>query len=238
MFPITNWPDINEATLSGTGNGRQALERLCSRYRPPVVSFLRQHGWNGTDAEDLAQDLFAKFINSRAWKKADPAKGRFRTFLLSILQHMIYTRRAHEKTQKNGSGKTVMSLDFLDENSGWEPEAPTPELTAEFDHAWAVRTLRSAFDKVQQNWEKKGRSREFAIYSSFLPGSRSIPTYAEVSAKLEITEVAARTAVSRLRMELGEALRHEIASTVSSPDDVAPEMKHLGAILFRPGSGV
>ena len=39
-------------------------------------------GWNPDDAQDLTQGFFAHLIESRAYTRADPDKGRFRSFLL------------------------------------------------------------------------------------------------------------------------------------------------------------
>ena len=59
MFPSTRWTLLAQATLTGDTAGREALAQLCENYRPPVVTFLRSRGLAPTEADDLAQDLFA-----------------------------------------------------------------------------------------------------------------------------------------------------------------------------------
>jgi len=238
MFPSTCWTLLAQATLTGEAAGREALARLCENYRPPVVAFLRSRGLAPAEAEDLAQDLFARLLVSRAWKRVDPARGKFRTFLLGILQHIMNSQWARSQALKNGGGQRALSLDWLAEEGAWEPSASEPEPSLEFDRAWAVRTLRSAFQRVETRWSEAGRSREFAVYRRFLPGSQSLPDYPAVAVELGVAEGTARTAVSRLRAELAEALRHEISLTVASSAEVELEMDYLRSVLASPGVNV
>jgi RNA polymerase sigma-70 factor (ECF subfamily) len=235
MFPPTCWTQLAEATLTGDPAGRKALEALCARYRPPVVSFLRSKGWNAVDADDLTQDLFAKLLVSRAWKKADRSRGLFRTFLLAILQHLISNKLAHEKALKNGGGAALLSLDWLEQDSGWEPASSVPEPCAEFDQVWALRTLRAAYARAEKQWEGRGKAEQFSVYSQFLPGTRRTPEYSEVATQLKVAEAAARKAVSRLRDDMLGFLRLEVAATVGPEGDLEAEMRYLGSILARPG---
>ena len=98
MFPSTHWTLLAQATLNGDSPGREALSRLCENYRPPVVAYLRMKGLGAAEAEDLAQDLFARLLTSRAWKRADPARGKFRTFLLGIVQHVLSSQWARSRS--------------------------------------------------------------------------------------------------------------------------------------------
>lgn len=232
MFPATSWTLLSEATLTGDPAGRRALAELCEKYRPPVVRYLRIRGFPEPEAEDLAQDLFAQMLEKRWWKRADPKRGRFRTFLLAVLQRMVFRQRERAKAQKYGGGLRYLSLDQMAEEEGWEPEAAGPEPC--FDYEWAQRILSLACAQVAERWQKAGRERQFAVYRRFIPGGQAVPDYASVAAELGVTEVAARTAVSRLRDELGRALRFEIAATVRDPAEVEAEMAYLRDVLAHP----
>ena len=63
------------------------------------------------DAQDLTQGFFAHLIESRAYARADPDKGRFRSFLLGALKHFVAHARAHDRTQKRGGGMVLGQLD-------------------------------------------------------------------------------------------------------------------------------
>ena len=234
MFPSTRWTLLAQATMTGDPAGREALSRLCQNYRPPVAAFLRARGLEPAAADDLTQDLFARLLTSRAWKRADPERGKFRTFLLGILQHIISSQRTRSQALKNGGGRPLLSLDALADEAAWEPAAIEPEPSLEFDRAWALRTLRSAFERVEHRWNESKRGREFAVYRRFLPGSQAPSTYPEAAGELGVPEGTARTAVSRLRAELGEALRYQIGLTVSSAEEVESEMTYLCTVLASP----
>ncbi|MBM3841142.1 MAG: hypothetical protein FJ398_24945 [Verrucomicrobia bacterium] len=55
--------------------------------------------------------------------------------------------------------------------------------------------------------------------------------YAEVAAELGMSEGALKVAVHRLRRRYGELMRMEIANTVSSPDEIEAEIRHLFTVI-------
>jgi RNA polymerase sigma-70 factor (ECF subfamily) len=56
-------------------------------------------------------------------------------------------------------------------------------------------------------------------------------TYAQVAARLRMTEAAAKKAASRMRSRYRELLREEIGHTVSGPETVEDEIRNLFAVL-------
>jgi len=56
-------------------------------------------------------------------------------------------------------------------------------------------------------------------------------SYADLGESLGTTEAALKMAVSRMRQRYAELLRHEIANTVSGPDEVEDELRALMAAL-------
>lgn len=73
--------------------------------------FLRRQGIPQHDAQDLTQAFFADLIDSRAYTRADPMKGRFRSFLLGTLKHFVGHARDREHAQKRGGGSVPVQLD-------------------------------------------------------------------------------------------------------------------------------
>jgi RNA polymerase sigma-70 factor (ECF subfamily) len=118
VFPTTQWKLVAEATLDGDASGRQALDQLCEMYRRPVVIFLAGKGYRGEELEDLVQDFFLRWLRSEAFKRADPKLGRFRTFLLGAVCHMLSHYHERENTLKRGGAERVMvSLEEVGELS-------------------------------------------------------------------------------------------------------------------------
>ena len=57
--------------------------------------------------------------------------------------------------------------------------------------------------------------------------------YAEAGTRLGLSEGALRVAVHRLRQRYRDVLRAEIADTVSGPEAVEEELRHLFRVLAR-----
>ena len=73
--------------------------------------FLRRQGIAQHDAQDLTQGFFTDLIESRAYTRADPIKGRFRSFLLGTLKHFVAHARDRDRAQKRGGGSVPVEFD-------------------------------------------------------------------------------------------------------------------------------
>src|ERR1700745_3136708 len=113
LFASTRWTVVLDAGESKTppDQALSALSELCRIYWRPIFLFLRRQGSNPDDAQDLTQGFFAHLIESRAYARADPEKGRFRSFLLGALKHFVAHARAHDRRQKRGGGMILAPLD-------------------------------------------------------------------------------------------------------------------------------
>src|SRR5256886_14741205 len=113
LFASTRWTMVLDAGESQTPpqQALSALSELCRIYWRPIFLFLRRQGSNPDDAQDLTQGFFAHLIESRAYARADPDKGRFRSFLLGALKHFVAHARAHDRTQKRGGGMILGQVD-------------------------------------------------------------------------------------------------------------------------------
>ncbi|PYK36958.1 MAG: hypothetical protein DME60_13085 [Verrucomicrobia bacterium] len=112
-FASTRWTVVHQAADSQTPSQHalSALSELCQIYWRPVYVFLRRQGIAQHDAQDLTQGFFADLIESRAYARADPTKGRFRSFLLGTLKHFVAHARDHDHAQKRGGGSVPVELD-------------------------------------------------------------------------------------------------------------------------------
>jgi len=72
-----------------------------------------------------------------------------------------------------------------------------------------------------------GRARLFEFLQGCLAKDESALPYAEIATRLNLTEAAVKMAVQRLRARYREILREQIADTVSSPEEIEEEIRHL-----------
>src|SRR5438445_2210584 len=100
QFTTTHWSVVLSAGHGSSPDAHQALEWLCRTYWYPLYAYVRRRGVGKDDAEDLTQQFFLRLLQGNRLALADPARGRFRTFLLSSLQNFLaneWTKAAREK---------------------------------------------------------------------------------------------------------------------------------------------
>ncbi len=229
-FPTTHWTLLAAATLNGDTRGRSALEEMCREYHRPVFVVLRARGFDESEAEDLTQDFFLKLFEAQVWKRADREKGRFRTFLLTVLFNMVDHIRRAQTAQKRGGGMVAASLESLAEEGVEVPE-PDVDTAKLFDREWAIKMLQSAFARIESEFEAAGKKAEFSVLRRFLPGVEAPLKYDEAAALMSKPEGSVKAEVSRLRDRFREALRANVARTVTAAHEVDEELRHLYAVL-------
>lgn len=228
-FPTTQWSLLAQATLRGDASGRDALADFFRRYRGPINAFIRRRGISETEAEDLTHDFFVHVMENTTLRRADAARGRFRSFLLGSLVRFLAHARDHRTAQKRGGGTLPMDIDAL---AGFpeEPSVPPEELRA-YDRNWAVQLLQQALVTLETEYVKRGQSGKFSVLRAYLPGSPTTPSYETSATSLGASLGSFKTDVHRVRERLRQILRREIAATVSSPEDIDDEVAYLGRVL-------
>lgn len=233
-FPTTNWTLLAAATLDGNTQGRAALEALCRDYQRPVHAVLRARGFSPQEAEDLTQEFFLGLFETRAWKRADRERGRFRSFLLGALAHMLDHVWRARIAQKRGGGAAPVSLEAAAE-AGFEIAAPEAMHSEVFDREWALGLIRAAFVEVEREFAEDARAEEFAVLRRFLPGIEAPLRYDEAARLLGKSEGVVKSLVHRLRTRFRETLRRSVARTVAAAHEVEDELAYLHAVLVAPG---
>lgn len=102
LFTTTHWSVVLAAGQQKTPASREALEELCRTYWYPLYVFVRRHGYGPQDAQDLTQEFFARLISKHLLARAQPERGRFRSFLLISLKHFLADARDRAQAQKRG----------------------------------------------------------------------------------------------------------------------------------------
>jgi len=220
------------AGRSSSPDSQRALASLCETYWYPLYAYVRRRVPDVNEAQDLTQAFFAELLEKNYVGSATPERGRFRAFLLTAFKHFLSKQWEKAKAQKRGGGRAPIPLDFESADSSLRIE-PASELTAEqiYDQQWAIALLGQILERLKSEFDRAGKSRLFEELKGFLIGDHAGTTYAQVAAKLNMTESAAKKAGSRLRRRYRELLRAEIAQTVAGPDEVEDEMRNLFATL-------
>lgn len=229
-FPTTRWSLLAQATIHGDAVQREALAEFYRRYREPVVDFIRRHTADPAQTEDLAQEFFLHLVQSSTLQRADPLRGRFRSFLLGALNRFLARTRVQGAAAKRGSGEAALSLDALAPGTG-EPAVP-PAVAEAFDRDWARSLIVRVRCQLSTDW--RGRAEELALLMRFLPGAVDTPAYEAAALGLGWPLARLKTEVFRLRQKFREQVRLEVALTVEAPHEIEMEMAHLHLVLSDP----
>lgn len=227
-FNTTSWTVVLAAKSERSVDSREALDVLCETYWPPLYSYIRHRGYSVENAKDLTQEYFAAFLAKQYLRDVEPAKGRFRSFLLASLNHFLANQRAKGLTQKRGGGQIHLSLDFTDAEQRYV-SGPSRSLSPEalFDAEWARTTIEAALRVLEAEYAKAGKSDVFLRLKGCLSGATMDYSYKEMAQSLKMTEGAVKVAVHRLRKRFGALLRGAVAGTVAKPEDVDAELRYL-----------
>jgi len=231
-FASTRWTVVHQAADSQTASQHalSALSELCQIYWRPVYVFLRRQGIAQHDAQDLTQGFFADLIESRAYARADPTSGRFRSFLLGTLKHFVAHARDRDHAQKRGGGSVPVELDetAISEAETYASRCSHWSADGVFDREWAASLARQALDRLGQEYELGGKGALFEELKSRLSAGEStaIP-YDELANRLGRTAAHLRVDVTRLRTRYRAILREEVSGTVVDPQDVDEELRYL-----------
>ena len=110
-WATTNWTQVLAAREAPTDASRLALETLCQAYWYPIYTFVRGQGLDAEDARDATQAYFAQLLEKDYLEDCDPARGRFRVFLMTSIRNFLSKEREKSRTWKRGGRATVLSLD-------------------------------------------------------------------------------------------------------------------------------
>lgn len=231
-FASTHWSVVLLAGATPSPAAREALEKLCRAYWYPLYVFVRRQGHGPNEAQDLTQGFFAHLLADESLGRADPDKGRFRSFLIGALKHFLINEWQREHRQKRGGGCVTFSLEDEEAEARFAAE-PADEWTPEraYDRRWAEALLEQVLEQLGREFADAGLTARFEALKVFLLAGPEPECYAAVAARLGLSESAAKSAIHRLRQRYGELIRAEIAQTVADPAEMEAEMRHLFSVL-------
>lgn len=219
----TDWTQVRSAGISA-----DALEGLLQRYWSPVYAFLRRSGRTCEEAADLTQGFIADVVLKRhLFQRADPEKGRFRTYLLTALRnYLIDDHRA----------PTVPTVTVDLGEFGFAEPDERDEPDRAFDRQWAATVLGTALERLESECRAEGLDRHWHVFESRALGpalhNREPTPYEHLAGA-----VAAKgtdeiyNLLYTVKRKFREVLREVVAETVDDPADVEHELAQLRGYL-------
>ncbi len=231
-FATTHWSVVGAAGRLDSSRSIDALEKLCRTYWHPLYAFVRRQGRQPHDAEDLVQGFFVVCLEKNYLGAADQSKGRFRSFLLVAFKRFLANERDKALAHKRGGGQIQVSLDALSAEQRYRLE-PAGQLSPDrlYDRRWALTLLDQVMTRLQSEQASAGRAEMFEQLKEFLTAPGRGTPYSELAARFSLSESAIKVAIHRLRRRYRDLLEEEIAHTVSAPEEIQEERRHLLSAL-------
>ena len=230
-FLTTQWGLVAAASAEDAAEARAAFEELYCLYCYPVYAFIRRRGHDRQEAQDLTQDFFVHLLEKGTLGRADPQRGRFRSFLLGALGHFLAHAAERARAKKRGGDCQFVYLDEEAAEARYQLAAPEG-MTAEklFDVRWAATLIDAALGRLRGELELEGKRRLFDTLHGFVVAGEDA-SYQQAADVLGLSLGALKTAIHRLRSRYRALLREEVARTVTTPSEVDEELRHLCAAL-------
>jgi RNA polymerase sigma-70 factor (ECF subfamily) len=235
-FPSTGWTIVHKA---GSRDG-EALRCLLERYLPALKSRLVvTMGIREAEAEDLLQSFVScKFLEENLAGQADRSRGRFRTFVLTILDRFVIDQRRQTAAMKRGGGAgppvDVNEVDVSDPGAGCPADV--------FDIEWARQLLGETIHRMEAECRAAGRLDIWDVFQArllkpILEGQSAVAyeQLAEQHGFRSSTQAAnVLTTGKRMFHRILYAVVEEYADT---PEEIEAEIDDLLSILSRVGAG-
>ncbi|MBL9137039.1 MAG: sigma-70 family RNA polymerase sigma factor [Verrucomicrobiales bacterium] len=231
-FATTHWSMVVAARDGDSSQAQAALECLCRSYWYPVYAFIQRRGHSAEDARDLTQEFFARLLERNSLCRADPVRGRFRSFLLVSVRNFLSDAWDRSRAAKRQGDATAIPFEEL---GSWEHLAAhaarehPPDLI--FEENWARSVLGHTCRKLREEYASSGRTDRFEALEQFLPSGAGDLTYGEIAGRLGVSEAAVRSEIHRLRTRFRALLRREIAHTVATSEEIDEEIHFLMSVL-------
>jgi len=234
-FPATDWSLVAHAGVPAEQTGLESLDELLSRYRPALKAHLVLKKKISPDvADDLIQGFIStKVLEGRLVSSADPARGRFRTILLTALDHYVVSVLRHDSAKKRSPEQGFVSLDDSVNHLAVVPPDPDP-----FDMAWAREVIAEALGRVKTECMASGSLACWNVFdcrviAPILDGVEPLP-YEQLVRRFGFkSPTEASNALVTAKRMFVRALHAVVAEYAGDKGRTDEEIHELRAILSR-----
>ena len=216
----TVWSVVRQATSDRPADRRNAQDALIAIYEASIRSYLIACLNDPHAADEVFQDFGLK-LSRGDFASADPSRGRFRSFVKSVLYRLVIDyHRSHMK----------MAARRLHHNDMFEPavhEEPVIDDDERFERSWKEGLLQYAWAQLREEQEDHGHHyytmlklrAEHSDWSS----SQLIDAMKTKSGR-QFSSSAVRVALHRARKRFAEFLLDAVAA--SMPNDSRAELEN------------
>ncbi len=236
-FPTTHWSLVDRA--AATRGGRDALGELLTRYAPALRAYLvRSHRLQPDEADDLLQEfILQKAVRDNLMTHADRRRGRFRTFLLTVLDNFYVSHLRRQHAQRRAPSRPLVSLSQTE----YDAASSAPEGRSSFDVEWGRAVIDRALDLMEAECASSDRPDLWGVFVArvvdpILNGREPIP-YDQLVAEFGYpTPSTASNALVTSKRMFARLLRCVVGEYARDDEEIEEEILLLRKILSTPSA--
>jgi RNA polymerase sigma-70 factor (ECF subfamily) len=171
----------------------ESWRTFVTTYAPLVHGYCRKRGLQDADAADVTQDVLAQVARSIQAFEYDPARGRFRDWLRTVILGKL-ARWAERRPRE-------WSVADKDAGESLLEQLPSPEADNEWAAEFHAHILKTALGRIRSGFEAKN----WAAFQEVWAHGRAA---AEVADELKMPVAAVYVAKSRVLKRLRDEVLH------------------------------
>jgi RNA polymerase sigma-70 factor (ECF subfamily) len=220
----TLWSVFVQAHAGSAESAQAASQALMLRYCGAVQRYLLGAVRDPEVAEELGQEFALRFLRGD-FRRADPARGRFRDYLRTALIHLVhdYYRARQNRPQSLAVGRG-------------EPVAPVA-VTADAEHdfleSWRAALLERTWKELAQTNPAQHATLQLHLDDSELP-SAQLAERLEAQLGRPVTADWVRKTLQRARARFADLLLEEVAHSLpaATPQALRQELQELDLLKY------
>jgi RNA polymerase sigma-70 factor (ECF subfamily) len=161
-FATTQWHVVRQSTEGPDWKRIEALNQICSRYGPALVEFVRrQFEASELDAEELVQQFVTdRVLAKNLLTKAEPSKGKFRTFLMTSIKRFVLDQFRRQRTDKRRPPNGFVSMDSVQSDAMLDLDTDEQRT---FDQSFVRQIIAEAIHRTHEYCIRKNQTEIWEI---------------------------------------------------------------------------
>lgn len=241
-FQTTHWSEIFNARTTDGVRQKIVMDRLLRKYWKPVYCCVRHQGYNNEQAKDLTQGFFQEIVlSSNLILQADKTKGRFRTFLLTALNHYLVSMHRKEKAKKRMPLGQMLLLESKD-----LPELPRARSSMSpdqaFNYMWATEIIDQVIIQVERECCSTNKEKHWQIFRAKILApimeNEPSPMLRELCEQYGVdSEAKASNMIVTVKRCFRRTLEEQLRRFVRTESEIEDELNELLGIIAKGGAG-
>jgi len=206
------------------GADPQAWEEFFGRYWPVIYGYAKHGGCSDDTAEDIEQDVMATVFQQRGVFRYDPQRGRFRSWLGTVVRNKIAEHHRRPAQRVRPRGGDAQAAAALQEADGDSPEA-----------IWEAAFERNLLTVLLDALQAEMAPQRFQAFELFVLCDLGAAEVAEITGLTRHGVYNARRAAMKRLEELGQPYRKrgELTARIKEAVESSPDASVERALTSR-----